>query len=58
MGKRPHENSDARYKPLVEVDLLAHAHPAFHPRLMYYNVYANKLLSFLGAISLQGEILS
>src|SRR5581483_8223941 len=58
MGKRSHENPDARYKLLVEVDLLAHAHPAFHPRLMYYNVYANKLLSFLGAISLQGEILN
>ena len=23
---------------LVEVDLLAHEHPAFHPRPMYYNV--------------------
>ena len=38
MGKRLHEKLDERYKPLVEVDLLAHGHPAFHPRPMYYNV--------------------
>jgi hypothetical protein len=56
MGKRSHETSDARCKPLVEVDLLAHTHPAFHPRPMYYNVSLRKLLSFLGAISLQREI--
>jgi len=56
MGKRSHETSDARCKPLVEVDLLAHTHPAFHPRLMYYNVSLRKLLSFLGANSLQREI--
>lgn len=55
MGKRSHENSDVRYKPLVEVDLLAFTHPAFHPRLMYYNVSLRKLLSFLGANSLQRE---
>src|SRR5438105_6962236 len=30
MGKRSHENLDAHYKPLVEVDLLARTHPAFH----------------------------
>jgi len=34
-GRTP---SDMRYKPLVEVDLLARAHPAFHPRPTYYNV--------------------
>jgi hypothetical protein len=39
MGKRSHEiPSNVRYKPLVEVDLLAHVHSAFLPRLMYYNV--------------------
>jgi hypothetical protein len=38
MGKRSHGKVDVRYKLLVEVDLLAHAHPAIHPRPMYYNV--------------------
>ena len=38
MGKRLHDNPDERYKPLVEVDLLAHEHPAFRSRSMYYNV--------------------
>lgn len=38
MGKRPHGIPDTRYKPLVEVDLLAHVYPALHPRLTYYNV--------------------
>jgi hypothetical protein len=30
--------SNERYKPLVEVDLLAHGHPAFRPRPTHYNV--------------------
>ena len=55
-GEKVARNSDACCKPLVEVDLLAHTHPAFHPRLMYYNVSLRNLLSFLGAISLQREI--
>ena len=38
MGKRSHENLDARYKLLVEVDLLAYVHPAIRPKPMYYNV--------------------
>ena len=37
-GKGCTNYSDACYKLLVEVDMLAHIHPAFHPRLMYYNV--------------------
>jgi hypothetical protein len=37
-GEKAARNMDARYKPLVEVDMLAHGHPAYHPRLMYYNV--------------------
>ncbi len=33
MGTRLYEKSNGRYKPLVEVDLLAHVHPAFRPGL-------------------------
>src|SRR5947207_13346910 len=50
MGKRLHVNPDERYKLLVEVDLLAHGHPAFRPRPMYYNVLLGKLISHLRAI--------
>src|SRR5947209_1008594 len=50
MGKRLYVNSDERCKPLVEVDLLAHEHPAFHPRLTYYNVSVIKLISLFEAI--------
>jgi hypothetical protein len=43
-GKGCTDTPDARYKLLVEVDLLAHVHPAFHPRPTYYNVQASKML--------------
>ena len=37
-GEKVARKSGERYKLLVEVDLLADGHPAFHPRPMYYNV--------------------
>jgi len=37
MGKRLHVSTNERYKPLVEVDLLARGHLALHPRSTYYN---------------------
>jgi len=38
MGKRLRDNQMHATSLLVEVDLLAREHPAFHPRPMYYNV--------------------
>ena len=42
-------DSGERCKPLVEVDLLAHEHPAFHPRFTYYNGSVIKLISLFEA---------
>ncbi len=48
-GKGCTYHSGTRCKPLVEVDLLAYEHPAFHPRLIYYNVPVINLISLFEA---------
>jgi len=37
-GEKVARMSDERYKLLVEVDMLAREHPAFHSEPIYYNV--------------------
>jgi hypothetical protein len=56
MGKRLYEKSNGRYKPLVEVDLLAHVHPAFRPSLCIITYNSPNCYHFEGQFSQLAEI--
>ena len=58
MGKRLYEKSNGRYKPLVEVDLLAHVHPAFRPSLCIITYNSPNCYHFQGQFSQLAEIRS
>lgn len=55
MGKRLYEKSNGRYKPLVEVDLLAHVHPAFRPGLCIITYNSPNCYHFRGQFSQLAE---
>ena len=56
MGTRWHGRSDVRYKPLVEVGMLANVYPAFIPGLSSITYERVNSYHFLGQFSVSREI--